>query len=45
MPPATRLVDVCLDGGLTMFDTADVYSGGTSEEILGVAIKGRAIRC
>jgi aryl-alcohol dehydrogenase-like predicted oxidoreductase len=38
---ATRLVDVCLEGGLTMFDTADVYSGGMAEEILGEAIKGR----
>ena len=25
---ATRLVDVCLEAGLTMFDSADVYSGG-----------------
>ena len=38
---ATRLVDVCLGAGLTMFDTADVYSGGAAEEILGQAIKGR----
>jgi aryl-alcohol dehydrogenase-like predicted oxidoreductase len=38
---ATRLVDVCLEGGLSMFDTADVYSGGMAEEILGEAIKGR----
>jgi aryl-alcohol dehydrogenase-like predicted oxidoreductase len=38
---ATRLVDVCLDAGLTMFDSADVYSGGAAEEILGQAIKGR----
>lgn len=38
---ATRLVDVCLDAGLTMFDSADVYSGGNSETILGAAIKGR----
>lgn len=38
---AARLVDICLDAGLTMFDTADVYSSGTSEEILGGAIKGR----
>ncbi len=41
---ATRLVDVCLDAGLTMFDTADIYSGGLSEEILGQAIKGRRDR-
>ena len=38
---ATRLVDVCLEHGLTMFDTADVYSGGVAEEILGQAIAGR----
>jgi aryl-alcohol dehydrogenase-like predicted oxidoreductase len=38
---ATRLVDVCLDARLTMFDSADVYSGGLAEEILGQAIKGR----
>jgi aryl-alcohol dehydrogenase-like predicted oxidoreductase len=38
---ATRLVDVCLEGGLSMFDTADVYSGGMAEEILGEAVKGR----
>ncbi len=38
---ATRLVDICLEAGLTMFDTADVYSQGKAEEILGQAIKGR----
>jgi aryl-alcohol dehydrogenase-like predicted oxidoreductase len=38
---ATRLVDVCLDAGLTMFDSADVYSGGEAERVLGAAIKGR----
>lgn len=38
---ATRLVDVCLEAGLNMFDSADVYSGGVAEEILGEAIKGR----
>jgi aryl-alcohol dehydrogenase-like predicted oxidoreductase len=41
---ATRLVDVCLDAGLTMFDSADVYSKGGAEEILGQAIKGRRDR-
>ncbi|MGX2997300.1 aldo/keto reductase [Streptomyces sp. JNUCC 64] len=41
---ARRLVDVCLDAGVTMFDTADVYSGGASEEVLGEAIKGRRDR-
>src|SRR5947209_92589 len=38
---ATRLVDVCLEAGLNMFDSADAYSGGAAEEILGQAIKGR----
>jgi len=38
---ASRLVDICLEAGLTMFDSADVYSGGQAEEILGQAIKGR----
>lgn len=38
---ATRLVDICLEHGLNMFDSADVYSEGVAEEILGQAIKGR----
>ena len=38
---ATRLVDVCLEAGLNMFDTADIYSRGLAEEILGKAIAGR----
>jgi len=38
---ATRLVSICLEAGLTMFDTADVYSDGLAEEILGKAIQGR----
>src|SRR6202008_2056026 len=38
---ATRLVDVCLDAGVSMFDPADVYSQGPSEEILGAALEGR----
>ena len=38
---AKRLVDICLDAGLTMFDSADVYSDGLAEEILGQAIAGR----
>ena len=38
---ATALVDVCLEAGLTMFDTADVYSEGAAEEVLGAATKGR----
>ena len=41
---ATRLVDVALDAGVTLFDTADSYSGGMAEEILGKAIAGRRER-
>ncbi|MET0685758.1 MAG: aldo/keto reductase [Solirubrobacteraceae bacterium] len=41
---ATRQLDLCLDRGLTTVDTADVYSGGVSEEIVGAAIKGRRDR-
>ena len=41
---ATRLVDVCLEHGLTFFDTANVYSRGLAEEILGRAIEGRRDR-
>src|SRR5262245_15577520 len=41
---ASRLVDICLDAGVTMFDSADVYSAGRAEEILGQAIKGRRDR-
>jgi aryl-alcohol dehydrogenase-like predicted oxidoreductase len=38
---ATRLVDICLEAGLNMFDSADVYSKGLAEGILGKAIAGR----
>ena len=38
---ATRLVDICLEAGVNLFDTADVYSDGVSETILGKAIAGR----
>jgi aryl-alcohol dehydrogenase-like predicted oxidoreductase len=38
---ARRLVDMCLDAGVTLFDTADVYSSGAAEEILGDAVRGR----
>src|SRR5262249_21334973 len=38
---ATRLVDICLEAGVNFFDTADIYSQGAAEEILGKAIKGR----
>ena len=35
---ARRLLDICLDAGVNLFDTADVYSDGASEDILGAAI-------
>ena len=35
------MVDICLDAGITLFDTADVYSDGASEQILGQAIRSR----
>lgn len=38
---ASRMVDLCLDAGVNFFDTADIYSQGVSEEVLGAAIKGR----
>src|ERR1700719_2933997 len=41
---ATHLIDICLENGLNMFDSADVYSAGAAEEILGKAIKGRRDR-
>lgn len=38
---ARRLVDICLEAGVNLFDTADNYSNGASEEVLGEAVKGR----
>lgn len=38
---AKRLIDICLDAGVNLFDTADIYSDGVSEEILGKAIEGK----
>src|SRR5437868_3812284 len=38
---ATRMVNLCLDAGLNFFDTANVYSRGAAEEILGAAIEGK----
>ena len=40
---ATRLIDICMEAGVNFFDTADVYSQGLSEEILGVAVKSLLI--
>jgi aryl-alcohol dehydrogenase-like predicted oxidoreductase len=41
---ATRMVDLCLDAGVHFFDTADIYSDGLSEEVLGKAIGSRRAR-
>ena len=41
---ATRQIDLCLDRGVNLIDTANVYSAGESEEILGKALKGRRDR-
>jgi aryl-alcohol dehydrogenase-like predicted oxidoreductase len=38
---ASRLIDICLESGLNFFDSADIYSGGVAEDVLGEAIKGR----
>jgi aryl-alcohol dehydrogenase-like predicted oxidoreductase len=38
---ASRLIDICMEAGVNFFDTADVYSQGASEEILGKALKGK----
>src|SRR5690349_9047535 len=41
---AARLVDICLDAGVTMIDSSDIYSNGAAETSLGQAIKGRRSR-
>jgi aryl-alcohol dehydrogenase-like predicted oxidoreductase len=38
---ARRLIDVCVDAGVNLFDTANGYSDGRSEEVLGKAVEGR----
>ncbi len=38
---ATRMVNLCIDAGVNLFDTANVYSRGMAEEILGKAISGK----
>lgn len=42
MQEARRMVDICLDAGANMFDSADIYSAGAAETILGEAIKNRS---
>jgi aryl-alcohol dehydrogenase-like predicted oxidoreductase len=41
---AERLVDICLDAGVNLFDVADIYSDGLAEEVLGKAISGKRNR-
>src|SRR4028119_1482903 len=41
---ATRQVDMCLDAGVNLFEPADIYSSGESEEILGQVVSGRRDR-
>ena len=41
---AARVVHAALDAGVNLFDTADIYGGGASEEILGAALEGRRDR-
>src|SRR5262245_5556142 len=41
VPEATRMIDICLEAGLNFFDTADGYSKGLGEDILGQALAGR----
>ncbi len=36
-----RVLDICADAGVTLIDTADMYSFGGSEEVLGEALEGR----
>lgn len=38
---ARKLIDICLEAGVNMFDSADIYSSGSAESVLGEAIKGR----
>jgi len=41
---ARRLIDICLEAGVNLFDTADIYSDGRSEEVLGKALQGKRDR-
>jgi aryl-alcohol dehydrogenase-like predicted oxidoreductase len=40
-PTSVQMVDRCIEGGINFFDTANVYTGGASETLLGLALKGR----
>jgi aryl-alcohol dehydrogenase-like predicted oxidoreductase len=41
---AKRIVDICFEAGVNLFDTANVYSNGRSEEVLGKALEGKRDR-
>ncbi len=41
---ADRIIGICMDAGLNFFDTADVYSNGSSEEALGKSLKATSAR-
>jgi aryl-alcohol dehydrogenase-like predicted oxidoreductase len=41
---ASRLIDICLEAGVNLFDTADIYSEGRSEEVLGKALESKRDR-
>src|ERR1700724_513339 len=43
-PESRTIIDAALDGGITMIDTADVYAGGRSEEIVGAALAANGRR-
>lgn len=43
-PTSVQMVERCLDAGINFFDTANAYTGGTSETMLGRALKGRRQR-
>ena len=38
------MIDAALEAGITLFDTADIYGQGTSEEFIGRALEGRRDR-
>jgi aryl-alcohol dehydrogenase-like predicted oxidoreductase len=41
---AKRLIDLCIDAGVNTIDTANVYTKGSSEEIIGEAVQGKRDR-
>jgi aryl-alcohol dehydrogenase-like predicted oxidoreductase len=41
---ARRLLDICFEAGVNLFDTADIYSDGQSEEVLGKALEGKRVQ-